>query len=68
MGTLGEIGHLIMTPLYYAISAVLVAWHWLFSEVLQMDPDGGGTWVLSIRYAASRCWHMTLRYGSRLTA
>src|SRR5215218_3897177 len=37
-----------MTPLYYAISAVLVAWHWLFSEVLQMDPDGGGTWVLSI--------------------
>src|SRR6478735_4746363 len=37
-----------MTPLYYAISAVLVAWHWLFSEVLQMDPNGGGTWVLSI--------------------
>src|SRR3954452_12638933 len=37
-----------MTPLYYAISAVLVAWHWLFSAVLQMDPDGGGTWVLSI--------------------
>src|SRR6188472_741868 len=37
-----------MTPLYYAISAVLVAWHWLFSEVLQMDPDAGGTWVLSI--------------------
>src|SRR6478609_3984352 len=37
-----------MTPLYYAISAVLVAWHWLFSQVLQMDPDGGATWVLSI--------------------
>src|SRR4051794_6190295 len=37
-----------MTPLYYAISAVLVAWHWLFSEVLRMNPDGGGTWVLSI--------------------
>src|SRR6478736_10404486 len=37
-----------MTPLYYAISAVLVAWHWLFSQVLQMDPNGGGTWVLSI--------------------
>lgn len=48
MGILGDIGHLIMTPLYYAISAVLVAWHWLFSEVLQMDPNGGGTWVLSI--------------------
>src|SRR3954465_4064328 len=37
-----------MTPLYYAISAVLVAWHWLFSEVLRMNPDGGATWVLSI--------------------
>ncbi|HEY0950300.1 membrane protein insertase YidC [Nocardioides sp.] len=48
MGFLGDIGHFIMTPLYYAISAVLVAWHWLFSSVLQMDPDGGGTWVLSI--------------------
>jgi len=48
VGTLGAIGHLIMTPLYYAISAVLVAWHWLFSEVLRMDPNGGGTWVLSI--------------------
>ena len=31
MGFLGAIGHFIMTPLYYAISAVLVAWHWLFS-------------------------------------
>jgi len=48
VGFLGDIGHFIMTPLYYAISAVLVAWHWLFSSVLQMDPDGGGTWVLSI--------------------
>ncbi|CAI9402683.1 Membrane protein insertase YidC [Nocardioides sp. T2.26MG-1] len=48
MGALGAIGHFIMTPLYYGISAVLVGWHWLFSEVLRMDPDGGGTWVLSI--------------------
>ncbi len=48
MGFLGDIGHLIMTPLYYAISAVLVAWHWLFTNVLQMNPDGGATWVLSI--------------------
>src|SRR4051794_26116997 len=37
-----------MTPLYYAISAVLVAWHWMLSNILQMDPDGGATWVLSI--------------------
>jgi YidC/Oxa1 family membrane protein insertase len=43
---LGEIGHFIMTPLYYAISAVLVSWHWVFSQF--MNPDGGGTWVLSI--------------------
>ncbi len=48
MGTLGDIGHFIMTPLYYAISAVLVAWHWVLTNVLQMDKDGGATWVLSI--------------------
>ncbi len=48
MGFLGEIGHFIMTPLYYAISAVLVAWHWFFSDVIHMDPNGGATWVLSI--------------------
>jgi YidC/Oxa1 family membrane protein insertase len=48
VGTLGEIGGFIMTPLYYAISAILVGWHWFFSEVLHLDPDGGGTWVLSI--------------------
>src|SRR3954469_16514636 len=35
-----------MTPLYYAISAILVAWHAFFG--LFMDPDGGGAWVLSI--------------------
>jgi len=44
---LGQIGHLIMTPLYYAVSAVMVAWHWLFTAI-GMDPDGGGTWALSI--------------------
>ena len=48
MGFLGDIGHFIMTPLYYAISAVLVAWHWVFTNVLHMNPDGGATWVLSI--------------------
>ena len=48
MGTLGAIGHFIMTPLYYAISAVLVAWHWVLTNILQMDPNGGATWVLSI--------------------
>ena len=44
---LGQVGHLIMTPLYFAVSAVMVAWHWLFTQ-LGMDPDAGGTWALSI--------------------
>src|SRR3954470_19609613 len=35
-----------MTPLYYAISAILVAWHAFFG--LFMDPNGGAAWVLSI--------------------
>ncbi len=47
MGTLGDIGGLIMTPLYYAISAVLVAWHWMLSQI-GLDPDSGLTWVLSV--------------------
>ncbi|WP_109507053.1 membrane protein insertase YidC [Nocardioides speluncae] len=42
----GDIGSLIMTPLYYIISAVLLGWHKLFSLVL---PEGSGwTWALSI--------------------
>jgi len=45
-GFLGDIGSAIMTPLYYAVSAVLLAWHKLFSTVL--DYDSGWTWVLSI--------------------
>lgn len=47
MGFLGDLGGMIMTPLYYAISAVLVAWHWLF-ETIGLDPDSGLVWVLSI--------------------
>jgi len=47
VGFLGDLGGLIMTPLYYAISAVLVAWHWLFDQ-LGMNPDSGLIWVLSI--------------------
>jgi YidC/Oxa1 family membrane protein insertase len=44
--SLGAIGHFILVPLYYAISAVLVGWHELFSLVLPYD--GGMSWVLSI--------------------
>lgn len=36
----------VMTPLYWAVSALLVGWHWLLSLVL--DPDGGWAWALSI--------------------
>ena len=43
---MGAIGHFIMVPLYYVVSAVLVAWHWLFGQVL--DPAGGLSWVLAI--------------------
>jgi YidC/Oxa1 family membrane protein insertase len=42
-----DLGGLILTPLYYAISAVLVAWHWLFDSI-GLDPDSGLIWVLSI--------------------
>jgi YidC/Oxa1 family membrane protein insertase len=44
--SIGEIGHFLLTPLYYAISAVLVGWHELFSLVL--PSKGGMSWVLSI--------------------
>ena len=46
MGILGDIGSFIMTPLYYAISFILVSFHDLFS--LFMDPASGAAWVLSI--------------------
>lgn len=46
MGIIGDIGHFIMVPLYYIISAVLIGWHELFS--LFLDADGGLSWALSI--------------------
>ena len=47
MGFIGDIGHFIMVPLYYIISAVLLGWHKLFT-VLGLDPKGGLSWALSI--------------------
>jgi YidC/Oxa1 family membrane protein insertase len=47
LGPLGTIGHYILTPLYYAISGVMLAWHELFTLV-GLDPEGGGSWALSI--------------------
>ncbi len=46
MGFLGDIGSAIMTPLYYAVSGILLVWHQIFSSFL--SPESGWTWVLSI--------------------
>ncbi|MEP6527368.1 MAG: membrane protein insertase YidC [Nocardioidaceae bacterium] len=45
-GLLGQILHAVLAPLYYAVSVILVGFHWLFSNV--MDPNSGWTWGLSI--------------------
>jgi YidC/Oxa1 family membrane protein insertase len=45
-GFLGDIGSAIMTPLYYAVSGILLVWHKIFSAVL--PDDSGWTWALSI--------------------
>ena len=41
-----DVFNAIMTPLYWAVSALLVGWHWLLGQVL--DPNGGWAWALSI--------------------
>ena len=46
MGFLGDIGGAIMTPLYYAVSGILLVWHQIFSTV--MPADSGAAWALSI--------------------
>jgi YidC/Oxa1 family membrane protein insertase len=46
LGPLGVIGHYILTPLYYAISGVMLGWHSVWSVVF--DPNGGLSWALSI--------------------
>jgi YidC/Oxa1 family membrane protein insertase len=47
VGFLGTLGSLIMTPLYYAISFVLVLWHKFFTA-LGLPEDSGAAWALSI--------------------
>ncbi|MFL6060345.1 MAG: membrane protein insertase YidC [Marmoricola sp.] len=46
MGFLGDIGHFIMTPLYYLVSAVLVGWHKVFGAIL--GEHSGASWIVSI--------------------
>ncbi len=47
LGPLGTIGHYILNPLYFAVSGVMLAWHWVLSHI-GLDPDGGASWALSI--------------------
>ena len=44
---LGAIGSAIMTPLYYFVSGIMLAWHWLFEQI-GLDPNSGWGWALSI--------------------
>jgi len=44
---IGSIFNAAMTPLYWAVSGILVGWHTLLTT-LGMNPDWGGTWALSI--------------------
>ena len=46
MGFLGDIGGAIMTPLYYAVSGILLVWHRIFSSFL--PETSGWSWVLAI--------------------
>jgi YidC/Oxa1 family membrane protein insertase len=48
MNALKDVGALIMSPLYLAISAVLVGWYRLFTEVLGLGANDGLAWVLAI--------------------
>ena len=38
--------NLIMYPIYWAMSGIIVGFHWLYSQLL--DPNSGWTWTLSI--------------------
>jgi YidC/Oxa1 family membrane protein insertase len=46
VGVIGDIGHFIMVPLYYIVSAVLIAWHWLFAQLF--GASNGLSWALAI--------------------
>ena len=48
MNALKDLGGILMSPLYFAISAVLVGWYRLFTETLGLGAYDGLAWVLSI--------------------
>ena len=38
----------LLIPIRWVIEAILVGFHWFWTNVVQLDPDAGLTWVLSI--------------------
>lgn len=46
VGGLGDIASGVMMPLYYGVTAILLAWHGLLDQFLPQD--SGWTWVLAI--------------------
>ena len=38
----------LLIPIKWVIEAILVGFHWFWTNVVQLDPDAGLTWVLSI--------------------
>ena len=38
----------LLIPIRWVIEAILVGFHWLWTNIVQLEPDAGLTWVLSI--------------------
>ncbi|TAJ48741.1 MAG: membrane protein insertase YidC [Herbiconiux sp.] len=38
----------ILWPIKWVVELILVAWHWVWTNVVHLDPGAGLTWVLSI--------------------
>ena len=57
LGPLGTIGHYILTPLYYAISGVMLFWHKAFNAI-GLDPNGGAS--LSATFTVTLATTLTL--------
>jgi YidC/Oxa1 family membrane protein insertase len=39
---------IVLWPIKWAIEAILVGWHWVFTNIFQLNEDAGLTWVLAI--------------------
>lgn len=47
MEAIGDFFNTILTPLFYLVSWIMIAWHWVFTH-LGMPENSGWTWLLSI--------------------